>query len=308
MKNFKTYQNFVSENINEATKEQEAVAFRIKLLLKQGKSATVSMGEKKLYKLSEAFEEWLIDADDNKYEGITAHLDMAIELIQERETKEAVPHMNKFNKACVKALKGLKESVTESRNDYSRDEIAQSEFGLDYDQLGKGEKEWVDDEIENNESVDEANGAPRGDLAIKDIEKEGSEINWLDDANAATKKIWKKAGVNPEDENTVILYSYVANSWPSVKKILKKNSVDFKELEDPNAAGESMIVFVNESINEAAPRITTSKETETLLELRDRVANSHKGGSSRYSKEFDKAKTKALRAIEQMLTYTKIGI
>ena len=308
MKNFKTYQNFVSENINEATKEQEAVAFRIKLLLKQGKSATVSMGEKKLYKLSEAFEEWLIDADDNKYEGITAHLDMAIELIQERETKEAVPHMNKFNKACVKALKGLKESVTESRNDYSRDEIAQSEFGLDYDQLGKGEKEWVDDEIENNESVDEANGAPRGDLAIKDIEKEGSEINWLDDANAATKKIWKKAGVNPEDENTVILYSYVANSWPSVKKILKRNSVDFKELEDPNAAGESMIVFVNESINEAAPRITTSKETETLLELRDRVANSHKGGSSRYSKEFDKAKTKALRAIEQMLTYTKIGI
>lgn len=61
-------------------------------------------------------------------------------------------------------------------------------------------------------------------------------------------------------------------------------------------------------VNEAAPRMTSSKETETLLELRDRVANSSKGGGSRYSKEFNKAKTNALRAIEQMLTYTKIGI
>jgi hypothetical protein len=299
--------------------------------LKQGKSATVSMGEKKLYKLSEAFEEWLIDADDNKYEGITAHLDMAIELIQERETKEAVPHMNKFNKACVKALKGLKESVNEGSSTIDNIQFDDSFFDLDHEWMvknkiklsqiinkaiadssiiknAKGQRKHVTLTLESILPVHEANGAPRGDLAIKDIEKEGSEINWLDDANAATKKIWKKAGVNPEDENTVILYSYVANSWPSVKKILKKNSVDFKELEDPNAAGESMIVFVNESINEAAPRITTSKETETLLELRDRVANSNKGGSSRYSKEFDKAKTKALRAIEQMLTYTKIGI
>jgi hypothetical protein len=95
--------------------------------------------------------------------------------------------------------------------------------------------------------VNEANRVPRGDLAIKELEKEGSDINWLDDANAATKKIWKKAGVNPEDENIIILYSYVANSWPDVKKILKKNSVNFKELEDPNSAGESMIVFVKES-------------------------------------------------------------
>jgi hypothetical protein len=60
-------------------------------------------------------------------------------------------------------------------------------------------------------------------------------------------------------------------------------------------------------VTEAAPRITNSKETDALRDLRDMVANSSKGSSSRYSKEFDKAKTKALRAIEQMLTYTKIG-
>jgi hypothetical protein len=30
-----------------------------------------------------------------------------------------------------------------------RDVIAQNEFGMDYDQLGPGEKEWVNDEIED---------------------------------------------------------------------------------------------------------------------------------------------------------------
>jgi len=95
--------------------------------------------------------------------------------------------------------------------------------------------------------------APDANKALKDLEKKGSEINWLDDADDDTKKIWKKAGVNPEDENTVILYSYVSHQWDDAKKILKKHNVDFKELEDPNSAGESFIVFVKESqIIEAA--------------------------------------------------------
>ena len=47
------------------------------------------------------------------------------------------------------ALKILNES-------YDYDEVAQSEFGMDYDQLGPGEKEWVRDEIDNM-SMNEAN-------------------------------------------------------------------------------------------------------------------------------------------------------
>jgi hypothetical protein len=93
--------------------------------------------------------------------------------------------------------------------------------------------------------------APDADKAMRDLKKKGSQIDWLDDADDDTKKIWKKAGVNPEDENTVILYSYVSHQWDDAKKILKKYNVDFKELEDPNADGESFIVFVKESINEA---------------------------------------------------------
>ena len=62
-----------------------------------------------------------------------------------------------------------------------------------------------------------------------------------------TKKIWKKAGVNPEDDDMIILYSYV-NNWIPTKKLLDKSRIKYKELEDPNSAGESFIVFnVNES-------------------------------------------------------------
>ena len=42
----------------------------------------------------------------------------------------------------LKPYRGLNES-------YDYDEVAQSEFGMDYDQLGSGEKEWVRDEIDN---------------------------------------------------------------------------------------------------------------------------------------------------------------
>tara|TARA_R110002096_G_scaffold264297_2_gene457837 strand:- start:1481 stop:3070 length:1590 start_codon:yes stop_codon:yes gene_type:complete len=116
------------------------------------------------------------------------------------------------------------------------------------------------------ESVEINEGVPRADKALKDLEKQGSEIDYLDDANAATKKIWKNAGVNPDDENTIILYSYANGAWPETKKILKKHSVDFKELEDPNSAGESFIVFVNESVNEGAKE--TAKEIfDELLDV-----------------------------------------
>ena len=88
---------------------------------------------------------------------------------------------------------------------------------------------------------------------IKDLEKIGGQIDYLSDADDATKKIWKKAGFNTEDDNgnhpTIILYSYVNDSWSETKKLLDKSKIKYKELKDPNSAGESFIVF-NESLNE----------------------------------------------------------
>jgi len=53
----------------------------------------------------------------------------------------------------VQKIKDLEKSLNES---YDYDEVAQSEFGMDYDQLGSGEKEWVRDEIDNM-SMNESN-------------------------------------------------------------------------------------------------------------------------------------------------------
>jgi len=119
------------------------------------------------------------------------------------------------------------------------------------------------------ESINEGK-APDANKALKDLEKKGSEINWLDDADDDTKKIWKKAGVNTEDENTVILYSYVSHQWDDAKKILKKNNIDFKELEDPNSAGESFIVFVKESVNELKRTLVSGTMAGSIQSLEDR--------------------------------------
>jgi len=108
LSNIKTFMDTVPAMREGKVNEAQLQDLPIRSLLGLGVKATVNMGEKKLYDLSEAFEGWLIDNDDNTYEGITAHLDMAIELIQEREPKEAKPHLKKFNKECAKALKEMR--------------------------------------------------------------------------------------------------------------------------------------------------------------------------------------------------------
>ena len=124
---------------------------------------------------------------------------------------------------------------------YFKDEDMAFDAKMD---LGARDIQVTDTNIE--ESISEAK-------IMKDLEKIGGQIDYLSDADDATKKIWKKAGFNTEDDNgnhpTIILYSYV-NSWPETKKLLDKSKIKYKELEDPNSAGESFIVF-NESINEA---------------------------------------------------------
>jgi hypothetical protein len=88
----------IGESVNEAKKEP------IVDLLKQGQWATVGMGEKKLVKLSDAFDA----IRDEQADAIASHLNMAIELIQDGESKYATSHMNKFNKACQKEFKLMK--------------------------------------------------------------------------------------------------------------------------------------------------------------------------------------------------------
>ena len=67
--------------------------------------------------------------------------------------------------------------------------------------------------------------------------------------------------------------------------------------------------FESVEINEAAPKMKKSKEVEELEKLRMLVINSKKGGAgNRYGKEFDKEKNKAVVALDNMISYAKIGI
>jgi len=120
--------------------------------------------------------------------------------------------------------------------------------GTKYGNVKSSEKDYLK-YFKANESVTEGN-------LMKDLKKIGAQIDYLSDADDETQKIWKKAGINPKDDDTIILYSYV-NSWPETKKILKKSKIDYKELEDPNSAGESFIVFKESTITEG-----------TLIDLR----------------------------------------
>ena len=61
----------------------------------------------------------------------------------------------------MKDLKKIQEFFSKPLNEYSdedfdslEDAIANAEFGMDYDQLGPGEKEWVDDEMSMNEDLE----------------------------------------------------------------------------------------------------------------------------------------------------------
>lgn len=117
---------------------------------------------------------------------------------------------------------------------------------------------------------------------ISDLYKMDAQIDYLSDADDETKKIWKKAGVNPEDDDMIILYSYV-NSWPETKKLLDKSRIKYKELEDPNSAGESFIVFnVNEGVNELKRTLvsgTMSGSTESLEDRKYELKKDAKGAT-----------------------------
>ena len=61
-------------------------------------------------------------------------------------------------------------------------------------------------------------------------------------------------------------------------------------------------------LSEAAPKMKTSKETENIRKVYLATSGLKKaGGSGRYGKEFEAAKKKALKAMNDMLTYSRIG-
>ena len=106
-------QALVFNNTNDAKKARqllgldegkltEALARGLKPLLTVGAKITSKVGEKVLLKLSDKFD----DIDDEQADDIASHLNMGIELMQDRSPSEARGWFKKFNKVCKDALSG----------------------------------------------------------------------------------------------------------------------------------------------------------------------------------------------------------
>ena len=317
MEFIKTYSSFIVEGLTESA-VNEKLARGLKPLLKLGSTITKKVGEDALLDLSDKF-----DRIDDEYAGtIASHLDMAIELMQDGYSGDATKKLKQFNKACKDVLSGkevgsafesegkvnegkgyyIKVAVRDAKKALSiLDDMYRKKFDIsgsdtyyfkDEDMafdakmdLGARDIQVTDTNIE--ESISEAK-------IMKDLEKIGGQIDYLSDADDATKKIWKKAGVNTEDDNgnhpTIILYSYV-NSWPETKKLLDKSKIKYKELEDPNSAGESFIVF-NESVTEAMdmndPILVAIRARKTMLAKEKAAPKVKKISIAQYYKLMDK--------------------
>ena len=87
--------------------------------------------------------------------------------------------------------------------------------------------------------------------------------------------------------------------------------IKFKNILKEAFEGMNSVVSIGGPIQmkEAAPKMKPNKEANIAADVMIQLANLQKGGlGNRYGREFEKAKTKALRAMEDMVTYIKIGV
>ena len=102
--------------------------------------------------------------------------------------------------------------------------------------------------------------------------------------------------------NGDIVNSAIGNSFPNAVYAKVGDS-------DINKIIKNIKKFESFELSEAAPKMKKNEDAIYLQDLMNKVANAQKGGmGSRYGKEFDKSKTKALRALKDMVMYSKIGI
>ena len=113
-----------AESVDRATMT-EALARGLKPLLMIGSTIKSNVGEDALVKLSDKFE----DIDDEQADDIASHLNMAIELMQDRSPSEARGWLKKFNIASKDALSGKSvKSAFENINEAPMDQNFQKEW------------------------------------------------------------------------------------------------------------------------------------------------------------------------------------
>jgi len=157
----------------------------------------------------------------------------------------------------------------------------------------------------NKESVNEAKFVSSYDTKVNDAETKKDVSKIYPKAEFFVGKLSHFFG---ELEPNLFFKAYYAKYYK--EDTGKSIKGDFKITSVYSKKGSKYVELLKESeVNEAAPKMKQNKDAEYLQELMNQVANAQKGGmASRYGKDFDKAKTKALRAIKDMVMYSKIGI
>ena len=166
-------------------------------------------------------------------------------------------------------------------------------------------------EIKEIEDVEEAGGTTYGEdeKSVEEAELSAAQEKY----QKLFKSLLAKFGVDSpdelDDEKKKKFFNLVDKSHKGKNETVNR----FKE--QVNEAFEGLTNVVSApgyAINlktEAAPKMKSSKEQKEIGNIMKMVANAKKGGGSgRYGKEFESAKKKALKAIKDMLTYSKIGV
>ena len=90
---------------------------------------------------------------------------------------------------------------------------------------------------------------------------------------------------------------------------MKIKSYKPNEINDCREASLISATILDELVSYISEGITTEEIDKYCLErIKKLVVNARKGGmGNRYGKEFDKAKNKAVVALDNMISYSKIG-
>ena len=202
--------------------------------------------------------------------------------------------------------KGPKKEISETELEEAQSPAQKAAFAK---MLAKkdGKDESTDDEKEEvKESVSEEFKGNGNDFKYKFTMNLESHLQRTDkkheigkrDAYTSIEKITAKKDKRYE----VRLSNHLSDKTflEKVGKGIGAKLVDFKK--------GSTNIALYESVSEAAPKMKKSAESEKLQKVYRAAELSQKGGSpSRYSREFESAKKKALKYIGDMITYTKIG-
>ena len=221
----------------------------------------------------------------------------------------------------MKDLKKIQEFFSKPLNEYSdenfdslEDAIANSEFGMDYNQLGPGEKEWVRDEMDMNEGtefkrINKAENAIK--IAIKDVEKK-SKLK----ANKDKTPEYEQLSLNKIMLSKVLgrgeLEKEHQAAWEKLKKEYNLNESPIKEdfktpgrnEKELRSAFKSIGIDYDEALNLRSIKLELEDEIAQLYRDMEQEAEPEGGEvANRYGNALNKLEDRLYKVNKQLDDY-----